>query len=120
MVDWAGIHLDGVTTDEAALQFISRQKALNSGPGSDWLYSNTGFFLLSVIVKRVSGKTLREFAGENIFAPLAMTHTQYRDDHTSLIADRALAYDAKEKSAGYRLDVSYFEQTGGGAFFTSA
>jgi len=41
-----------------------------------------------------------------------MTHTQYRDDHTSLIADRALAYDAKEKSAGYRLDVSYFEQTG--------
>jgi hypothetical protein len=70
-------------------------------------------------VKRVSGKTLREFAGENIFTPLAMTHTQFRDDHTSLIANRALAYDAKEKSAGYRLDVSYFEQTGDGAVHTS-
>jgi len=43
-----------------------RQKALNFAPGSDWLYSNTGFFLLSVIVKRVSGNTLREFAAENI------------------------------------------------------
>src|SRR5258707_13809831 len=119
MVDWAGIHLDGVTTDEAALQFISRQKALNFAPGSDWLYSNTGFFLLSVIVKRVSGKTLRELAGENIFTPLAMTHTQFRDDHTSLIADRALAYDAKEKSADYRLNVSYLKQTGDGAVHTS-
>src|SRR5258707_4372114 len=119
MVDWAGIHLDGVTTDEAALQFISRQKALNLAPGSAWLYSNTGFFLLSVIVKRVSDKTLREFAGENIFTPLAMTHTQFRDDHTSLITNRALAYDAKEKSAGYRLNVSYFEQTGVDADHTS-
>src|SRR5713101_714251 len=119
LMDLAGIHIDGVTTDEDALQIISRQKALNFAPGNDWLYSNTGFFLLSVIVKRVSGKTLREFAGENIFTPLAMTHTQFRDDHTSLIANRAMAYDAKEKAPGYRLNVSYFEQTGDGAVHTS-
>jgi len=119
LMDLAGMHIDGVTTDEDALQIISRQKALNFAPGSAWLYSNTGFFLLSVIVKRVSDKTLREFAGENIFTPLAMTHTQFRDDHTSLITNRALAYDAKEKSAGYRLNVSYFEQTGDGAVHTS-
>src|SRR5437660_8850652 len=103
-MDLAGIHIDSVTTDEDALQIIFRQKALNFAPGSDWLYSNTGFFLLSVIVKRVSGKTLGEFAAGNIFTPLEMTHTQYRDDHTSLIANRAMAYDAKEKSGGYRLD----------------
>jgi len=119
LMELAGINIDGVTTDEDALQMIVRQKALNFAPGSDWLYSNTGFFLLSVIVKRVSGKTLREFAGENIFTPLEMTHTQYRDDHTSLIANRAMAYDAKEKGGGYSLDVSYFEQTGDGAVHTS-
>src|SRR2546427_3251769 len=119
LMDLAGINTDGVTTDEDALQIIFRQKALNFAPGMDWFYSNSGFFLLSVIVKRVSGKTLREFAAENIFTPLAMTHTQYRDDHTSLIANRAMAYDAKEKGAGYRLDVSYFEQTGDGAVHTS-
>jgi CubicO group peptidase (beta-lactamase class C family) len=119
LMELAGINIDSVTTDEDALQMIFRQKALNFAPGSDWLYSNTGFFLLSVIVKRVSGKTLRDFAAENIFTPLEMIHTQYRDDHTSLIANRAMAYNAKEKGGGYSLDVSYFEQTGDGAVHTS-
>jgi len=119
LMDLAGINTDSVTTDEDALQIITRQKALNFAPGSDWLYSNTGFFLLSIIVKRVSGKTLREFAAENIFNPLGMTHTQFRDDHTALIPDRAMAYDPKEKKDGYTLDVSYFEQTGDGAVHTS-
>lgn len=119
LMDLAGINTDSVTTDEDALQIIARQKALNFAPGSDWLYSNTGFFLLSVIVKRASGKTLREFAAENIFTPLGMTHTQFRDDHTALIPNRALAYDPKENGSGYTLDVSYFEQTGDGAVHTS-
>jgi CubicO group peptidase (beta-lactamase class C family) len=119
LMELAGINTDSVTTDEDALQMIFRQKALNFAPGSEWLYSNTGFFLLSLVVKRVSGKTLREFAAENIFAPLEMTHSQYRDDHTSLIKNRAMAYEAKEKGGGYSLDVSYFEQTGDGAVHTS-
>jgi CubicO group peptidase (beta-lactamase class C family) len=119
LMELAGIDIDSVTTDEDALQIIFRQKALNFAPGSDWLYSNTGFFLLSVIVKRASGKTLREFAAENIFVPLHMTHTQYRDDHKSLIPNRAMAYDTKEKGGGYNLDVSYFEQTGDGAVHTT-
>jgi len=119
LMELAGINTDSVTTDEDALALINRQRALNFAPGSDWLYSNTGFFLLSVIVKRVSGKTLREFAAENIFTPLEMTHTQFRDDHASLIANRALAYDEREKKDGYTLNVSYFEQTGDGAVHTS-
>jgi len=119
LMDLAGINIDSVTTDEDALQIITRQKALNFAPGSEFLYSNTGFFLLSLIVKRISGKTLREFAAENIFAPLGMTHTQYRDDHTALISDRALAYDPKENKNGYTLNVSYFEQTGDGAVHTT-
>jgi CubicO group peptidase (beta-lactamase class C family) len=119
LMDMAGINTDSVTTDEDALALIVRQRALNFVPGSEWLYSNTGFFLLSIIVKRASGKTLREFAAENIFTPLGMAHTQYRDNHASLIADRALAYDPDEKKNGYALNVSYFEQTGDGAVHTS-
>lgn len=118
LMDLAGVNTDGVTTDDDALAVIARQKALNFTPGSEYLYSNSGFFLLSVIVKRTSGKTLREFAAENIFQPLGMTHTSYRDDHTSLVPHRALAYEPGEKG-GYKLDVSYFEQTGDGAVHTS-
>jgi CubicO group peptidase (beta-lactamase class C family) len=119
LFELAGINIDSVTTDSDALALITRQKTLNFAPGTDWLYSNSGFFLLSVIVQRASGKTLREFAAENIFAPLEMAHTQYRDDHAGLIANRALAYDEQENKAGYKLNVSYFEQTGDGAVHTS-
>src|SRR5467141_2695642 len=116
LMELAGVNTDSVTTDEDALQMIFRQKALNFAPGSDWLYSNSGFFLLSVIVKRVSGKSLREFAAENIFEPLQMRHTVFRNEHTPLVPNRGLAYDPKE--GGYALNVSYFEQTGDGPVHT--
>jgi CubicO group peptidase (beta-lactamase class C family) len=119
LFELAGINTDSVTTDDDALGIIASQKALNFEPGSEWLYSNSGFFLLSVIVRRVSGKTLTEFAAENIFAPLEMKHTVYRDSHTLIVPHRALAYDAKEKEEGYSINVSYFEQTGDGAVHTS-
>jgi CubicO group peptidase (beta-lactamase class C family) len=114
----SGVNEDSVTTDDDALALIIRQKHLNFAPGSQWAYSNTGYFLLSVIVKRVSGMTLREFASRNIFQPLGMTHTVVRNDHTLLIPYRALAYDPGE-NGGYKLNVSYFEQTGDGAVHTS-
>jgi CubicO group peptidase (beta-lactamase class C family) len=119
LFELAGINTDSVTTDEDALAIIVNQKTLNFEPGNEWLYSNSGFFLLSMIVKRVSGKTLAEFSAENIFAPLEMKHTLYRYDHTRIVANRALAYDAKETQEGYSINVSYFEQTGDGAVHTS-
>src|SRR5262249_41564849 len=57
----AGVQKESVTTDADALAFIARQKGLNFAPGDDHLYSNTGYFLLSQVIKKVSGKTLREF-----------------------------------------------------------
>ena len=119
LFELAGVNIDSVTSDDDALAIIARQKALNFAPGSEWLYSNSGFFLLSVIVKRVSGKSLREFATENLFDPLKMEHTVFRNEHTQLVANRALAYEPTEAGTGYTLNVSYFEQTGDGAVHTS-
>ena len=113
----AGIAIDGVTTDDTALAILMRQKALNFSPGSEFLYSNSGYFLLSLIVKRVSGRNLRDFAQEQIFGPLEMTHTEYRNDHRALIPNRVLAYSPAP--SGFRLSVSYFEQLGDGAVHTS-
>jgi CubicO group peptidase (beta-lactamase class C family) len=119
LFELAGVNIDGVTTDEDALGVVIRQKNLNFEPGSEWLYSNTGFFLLSVVVKRVSGQSLPEFAAANIFKPLGMTQTLYRDQHASIVPGRALAYDPKEHGDGFTINVSYFEQTGDGAVHTS-
>ena len=114
----AGVDFDGVTTSEDALRLIVRQKRLNFEPGSEYLYSNSGFFLLSEIVKRASGKSLRDFAAEHIFTPLGMAHTQFNDDHTRIIPMRATGYSRRD-DGGFRIDMSGFEQTGDGAVQTS-
>ncbi len=83
-------------TVEEAVEIIRRQKKLNYTPGDEYSYTNSGFFLLSQIVERVSGKSLNAFAQERIFKPLGMTKTLFQDDHTQIIRDRATGYTQAE------------------------
>ncbi|MEW6364358.1 MAG: serine hydrolase domain-containing protein [Acidobacteriota bacterium] len=114
-----GFRDEDLTDDDDALKVIARQRALNFRPGDEHLYSNSGYFLLSVIVKRVSGKSLREFAEERIFGPLGMIHTQVNDDHQRIIPNRATGYDEQEGGGGFAISMSDYEQTGDGAVLTS-
>lgn len=69
------------TIDESnSLNLLVNQTSLNFIPGERYEYSNSNYFLLGIIVRRVSGKSLREYANQNIFQPLGMNHTQYRDN----------------------------------------
>ena len=113
----AGVDFDSTTGDKEALNIILRQRQLNFAPGEDWLYSNSGFFLLSQIVKRASGKTLAQFAKENIFDPLGMKNTHFHDNHTMIVLKRATGY--APAASGFRIDMSNFEQTGDGAVYTT-
>jgi uncharacterized protein YbbC (DUF1343 family)/CubicO group peptidase (beta-lactamase class C family) len=46
-------------------------------PGSKFVYSDVGYIVAAEIVRRVSGKKVAQFARENIFKPLGMTHTAF-------------------------------------------
>ena len=113
-----GVLTEDVTGDQDVLDIMARQKAPNFPPGEEHLYSNTGYFLLSVIVKRASGKSLRDFAAERIFAPLGMTHTQFNDSHTRIIPNRATGY-WRPKGGAFGVEMSDWEQTGDGAVLTT-
>jgi CubicO group peptidase (beta-lactamase class C family) len=113
-----GYKFEDVTGDDEALDVIVRQRNLNFKPGTKWDYSNTGFFLLSQIVKRVTGKTLAQFAKERFFDPLGMPRTNFRDDHTALMKGRATGYDPAGKDA-YAIDMSNWDQLGDGAVNTN-
>src|SRR5262249_9594696 len=104
-----------VTTDSQALAVIVHQRQLNFPPGSRHEYSNTGYFLLSVIVQRVTGKTLADFARERIFQPLGMTHTLYRNHAAMLIHNSAMGYATNDSGSGFKNSMSNWEQTGDGA-----
>jgi CubicO group peptidase (beta-lactamase class C family) len=119
LMELAGKRFEDVSTDADALDLLARQRALDFAPGTEWEYSNSGFFLLSVIVQRVSGQSLRRFAQANIFGPLGMTHTHFHDDHQMLIPNRATGYDPPDSTGEFRIDMSNFEQTGDGAVNTT-
>jgi len=106
------------TTTEDALAIMARQKAPNFAPGDEHLYSNTGYFLLSVIVRRASGQSLRDFAAARIFGPLGMRHTQFNDAHARIIPNRATGYQKSDRE-GFESLMSDFEQNGDGGVFTT-
>ena len=57
----AGLSLDGMLTQDAALQLLRKQRALNFEPGEKFSYSNSNYVLLAEIVKTASGQTFRAF-----------------------------------------------------------
>ena len=113
-----GINVQDHTTDDDALRAIARQKALDFPPGSEHSYSNSGYFLLSLVVKKASGKSLREFAQERIFAPLGMHETRILDSHTRVVPHRATSYEPGPDGT-WVLSTSAWEQTGDGAVQTT-
>ncbi|HET6206686.1 MAG TPA: serine hydrolase domain-containing protein, partial [Terracidiphilus sp.] len=66
-------------THDHVLEILSRQKALNYTPGAEYSYTNSGYNLAAILVTRVSGKPFAQFCKEQIFQPLGMTSTQWRD-----------------------------------------
>jgi CubicO group peptidase (beta-lactamase class C family) len=107
-----------VVRQEDVLNIISRQKSLNFDPGTTYLYSNTGFTLLAVVVERVSGLSLREFSEERIFKPLGMYDTHFHDDHQRIVPNRAYAY-APDSVYGLRISIPDFAIVGASSLFTT-
>lgn len=91
---WAlrGFSNESVLKEGSTLALIARQKGLNFAPGADQLYSNTGYVLAAIALKRATGKPLEVFARERIFKPLEMRGTRFQADHGVLIPDRAHGY----------------------------
>jgi len=118
LFDLIGIPEADFTTARDALQLVARQKGLNFPTGQAYLYSDTGYFLLSEIIERLTGQTLREFAQQRIFGPLGMTSTHFHDDHTMVVPQRATGY-APHASGGFEVDMSNFEQVGDGSVMTT-
>jgi CubicO group peptidase (beta-lactamase class C family) len=109
-------YLDHLEVNEV-YEMIKSQKELDFPPGEQYQYSNSGYFLLYLIIEKVSGKSLKEFAHEHIFVPLGMNNTMFYDDINDLIKNRAFSYQKTDQ--GFNNLVSRFDLVGSGGMYST-
>ncbi len=113
----AGNPADQVITERGVLNTLARQMRLNFAPGDEHLYSNSGYVLLSIIVQRVSARSLDEFARERIFTPLGMRNTRFQHDHAAPIPGRAIGY--ARRGTAWQIANSMLDVVGDGGMYST-
>jgi hypothetical protein len=110
---------ENVFQEDDGVELLARQRELNSQPNTDHLYSNSGYLLLAVIIRRVSGLSIGEFLEREVFGPLGMKHTFVYEDRFRVVKHRATGY-APDGEGGFRIDHYFnFELGGDGQVYTS-
>jgi len=109
---------DSPLTQGRFLKIIAQQRSLNFNPGTGFLYSNSNYLLLAILVERTSGKQLNRFMEERIFGPLEMSHTILLDKKQWLVPNRAYSY-SKDESGRYQNRFPVDEIVGSTGIFTT-
>ncbi|MEL6614640.1 MAG: serine hydrolase [Bacteroidota bacterium] len=71
------------TTPEAFLEVFSGEP-LDFEPGTQYNYSNSGYFLLGTILERVTGETYADLLRQRLLAPLGLDDSGYQTNETIL------------------------------------
>ena len=74
-----GYDLYGIRLTPEEVIRIAHSRPMDFRPGTGWYYSNTGYFLLSMILERIEGRPLGEVLHSRIFEPLGMLQTRLAD-----------------------------------------
>jgi D-alanyl-D-alanine carboxypeptidase len=77
-------------THEEVIRLVA-DAPFDFNPGEGWSYNNTGYFLLGMLIEKVSGKPYGEFLQDRIFGPLGMASTRV-NDFREIIPNRATGY----------------------------
>jgi CubicO group peptidase (beta-lactamase class C family) len=104
--------------DDEVMRWLVNNDELNFLPGEEFMYSNSGYFLLGKIVELVSGLNLADFARNEIFVPLEMNDTHFHNDHTRIVKNRATGY-MPFPDATVKISTSMLELIGSGGVFST-
>ena len=77
-------------TEEDLLKILQKLP-FDFAPGDKWSYSNSGYMLLGILIRKVTGKFYGDFLQERIFRPLGMTTTRIISEQ-DIVPDRAAGY----------------------------
>lgn len=113
-----GLGLDARLDRAAMLQSLLRNRHLNFVPGSRFLYCNSNFLLLGLMVERLSGQSLQDFLAARVFQPLGMNQTRMVVPADLPLPGLAAPYLA-DGAGGVRRAFHGFEHGGEGGLVSS-
>lgn len=102
---WQTTRLD--ISREAILDLV-RDQPLDFAPGTRWRYSNTGYYLLGLLIEAVSGQPYAEFLAARVFDPAGMTATRANDPY-AIVPGRAAGYTLTD---GALRNAEYYSASG--------
>jgi len=101
--------------NDDAMDLIRAQQDLNFKPGTDRIYSNSNYIILTEIVKKVTDQDFSDYA-QSVFQELEMPNTKFRTNYMAVIPNKARPYG---NWGGWREYPSITETHGDGALFTT-
>ncbi len=115
LAGWRG---GDVITEEDILEMLQRQRGLNFVPGEEFSYSNTGYTLLGLVVKKITGMSLRAYTDSVFFQPLGMHHTHFQGDHTQVTPNPTSAYQ-KDREGNWKTFLPVYDNYGATGLMTT-
>lgn len=88
---------DAIYNDDV-YRYLTKQTALNFEPGSEYMYSNSGYILLAKIIANVSKQNFKSWMKEKIFQPLQMNATFIEENSSNVVSKVATSYTEIEPS----------------------
>jgi len=114
----SGWRMDDVISQKDILYLLKRQRELNFKPGEEYLYSNSGFTLLTEIVVAVTGRPFVDWMDEKVFKPLGMNASHFHLDHRRIVKNRAYSY-RYDSGKGLVKSVLNYANVGATSLFTT-
>lgn len=88
---------DAILNDDV-YRYLTKQTDLNFAPGTEYMYSNSGYILLAKIIENISKQNFKTWMKEKIFQPLQLNDTFIEEDFSKIMTQTATSYTETEPS----------------------
>ncbi len=113
MLSLAGWRSDDARTNQDLYRFMLSQQDLNFVPGDEYMYCNTGYILMAMIIERITGEKFAAWMKKQVFDPLGMHSTYVEDKYNRIVPNNATSYSGS-KERGFEREVEFWGYTGSG------
>jgi CubicO group peptidase (beta-lactamase class C family) len=116
-LEFTGFSQEDNITLPMAVRFAAAQKQVKFKPGERFNYCNTNYNLLAEIVARVTKQSFSSWTRQNIFKPLGMEATFFKEDPGYVYRHKVLCY--KPAKEGFVQRPNNYAATGSAGLCTS-